>query len=220
MFIEKIKAALKTKYKSLGFSEKAFDGVASYLDKTVTKEEDIETATGGVESLFKAFQGEVDIVRTSKSGLEKQFDEYKKEHPEETPPADVPPITQPAPNINDPATFAKMLADASAAAIQAQLKPLQDKITGFEQQTAAEKRQAEITSAAKSRGIPDKMLSILNVPNDTNLDDYFKGVQQTMADEGFKLTVPPAGGSAPVSNEAEIANSIREGTKQIVEQKK
>lgn len=75
---EKILVALKTKYKTFGFGEKAFDGVADYLSKTVTDESQIETAIGGVEGLLKAFQGDIDTVRNAKSGLQKELDELKK----------------------------------------------------------------------------------------------------------------------------------------------
>lgn len=44
---EKILVALKTKYKTFGFGDKAFDGVADYLSKTVTEESQIETAISG-----------------------------------------------------------------------------------------------------------------------------------------------------------------------------
>ena len=74
---EKILVALKTKYKTFGFGDKAFDGVADYLSKTVTEESQIETAISGVEGLLKAFQGDIDTVRNEKSGLQKQLDELK-----------------------------------------------------------------------------------------------------------------------------------------------
>ncbi len=73
----KILSQLKTKYANLGFGEKAFDGVADYLSKTVTEESQIEAAIAGVEPLLKAFQGDVDKVRTEKSELQKQYDELK-----------------------------------------------------------------------------------------------------------------------------------------------
>lgn len=56
----KILQALKTRYKNLGFSEKAFEAVATFLETSVTDESEIDTATGGVESLLKAFQGDAD----------------------------------------------------------------------------------------------------------------------------------------------------------------
>ncbi len=61
----------------LGVWRKAFDGVADYLSKTVTEESQIEAAIAGVEPLLKAFQGDVDKVRTEKSELQKQYDELK-----------------------------------------------------------------------------------------------------------------------------------------------
>lgn len=57
---EKILAALKTKYKTLGFSDKALDGVADILAKTVTEETAIDAAIEGVEPLLKALQGDTD----------------------------------------------------------------------------------------------------------------------------------------------------------------
>jgi len=61
----KILQALKTKFKDLGFGEKAFEGVADYLATTVTDEANIETAISGVEPMLKSFQGEVDQRVTS-----------------------------------------------------------------------------------------------------------------------------------------------------------
>ena len=81
---QKILNALKTKYKTFGFGDKAFDGVADYLSKTVTEEAQIETTIGGVEGLLKAFQGEVDVVRNEKSGLQKELDALKAKPTEET----------------------------------------------------------------------------------------------------------------------------------------
>ena len=74
----KILTALKTKYKNLGFGEKAFDGVAEYLATTVTEEANIETAIGGVEAMLKAFQSEADKLRGENTTLKTQLDEAKK----------------------------------------------------------------------------------------------------------------------------------------------
>lgn len=86
---EKILSALKTKYKNLGFGEKAFSGVADYLAANVTEEDQIETAIGGVENLLKAFQGDIDNrvntalakAKAEKGGDSTQPD--KKENPGE-----------------------------------------------------------------------------------------------------------------------------------------
>ena len=81
----KILAALKTKYANLGLGDKAFDGVAALLVKTVTKEEEIEgaVAEASVETLLKTIQSSVDAERTKASQATKALEDYKKAHPEE-----------------------------------------------------------------------------------------------------------------------------------------
>lgn len=74
---EKLKEALKTKYKTLGFADKTFESVAAILEATVKEESEIETAIAGVEPLLKAFQGEVDKVRTEKSKKDTELAELK-----------------------------------------------------------------------------------------------------------------------------------------------
>lgn len=93
---EKILAALKTAYAKLGLSDKAFDGVASLLEKTVTDEAQIATAISGdeVKALLTAIQGQVDSLRNKLSDKEKELNDYKEAHPETTPPA-TPPATPP-----------------------------------------------------------------------------------------------------------------------------
>ena len=74
---EKIKSALKDKYKSMGFGDKAIDSVAEYLSGRIKEESEIETAISGVESLLKAFQGETDRVRTEKAAAERRLSEIE-----------------------------------------------------------------------------------------------------------------------------------------------
>lgn len=74
---QKILALLKNKYKNLGFSEKAYDGVAGYLEPSIKEEADVETAIAGVEGLLKVFQGEADSIRTAKSTAEKRLAELE-----------------------------------------------------------------------------------------------------------------------------------------------
>lgn len=76
---QKIIAALKTRYKNIGLGEKAFDGVAAFLEKTVTKEEDIEAAVAGddVAALVRAIQGDQDSLRAKNTELQRSLDELK-----------------------------------------------------------------------------------------------------------------------------------------------
>ena len=69
----KIKTALETKYKNLGFGDKAFEGVADYLANSVTEEAGIDTAIAGVEQLLKAFQSDTDRTRTAKAEAERKL---------------------------------------------------------------------------------------------------------------------------------------------------
>lgn len=70
---KKILEALKNRYKNLGLGDKAFDGVATYIEPSVKEDADIETAITGVEGLLKAFQGEADKLRTEKTAAEKRL---------------------------------------------------------------------------------------------------------------------------------------------------
>ena len=62
---DKILNALRTEYANLGLGEKAFDGVASFLEKTVTEEDKIAEAVKeeSVRNLLKSIQGESDSLR-------------------------------------------------------------------------------------------------------------------------------------------------------------
>lgn len=92
----KILAALKTKYSNLGLSDKAFDGVAALLVKTVTKDEEIDTAVAGseVEVLLKSIQSSVDAERTKAAQAAKDLEDYKKAHPEQGGSGDNPEVKQ------------------------------------------------------------------------------------------------------------------------------
>ena len=202
---EKILVALKTKYKTFGFGDKAFDGVADYLSKTVTEESQIETAIGGVEGLLKVFQGEVDFVRNEKSGLQKELDTLKGK------------IEKPNPSPDEKPDMAKIIADAVANAV----KPLSDKLTQFETEKVQATRQEQILAKAKEYGIPESQAKRYFIPNDADLDTYFKDAKQELNNEGFAGVVPPESVEAKIEKESDaIAKMINDGTKEIVEQNK
>lgn len=84
---QKILKALKTKYSSKGLSDKALDGVAAFLEKTVTDEAQIDAAISeaSVESLVNIYQSEADALRSAKAKAEKDLADYKAAHPEKDP---------------------------------------------------------------------------------------------------------------------------------------
>lgn len=80
----KILNALKTEYATMGLGEKAFDGVAAFLVKTVTEESKIDEAIKAdeVKMLLKGFQGDTDSLRGKAAQLQKDYDAYKAAHPD------------------------------------------------------------------------------------------------------------------------------------------
>lgn len=208
----KILVALKTKYKTFGFGDKAFDGVADYLSKTVTEESQIETAISGVEGLLKAFQGDIDTVRNEKSGLQKQLDELKNK------------IENPNPNPNPnpkPEDKKDDMATIIANAVSAAVKPLSDELAQFKAEKSQATRQEQIMAKAKKYGIPENYAKRCAIKDDEDLDTYFKDLKQEFANDGFKGVTPPESAEAKIEKEAEsIAKMIDEGTNAIVEQNK
>ena len=204
---EKILVALKTKYKTFGFSDKAFDGVADYLSKTVTEESQIETAIDGVEGLFKGFQGDVDYVRNEKSGLQKQLDELKKKIENPNP--------QPKPKEekkDDVPSWAQALIDSN--------KTLSEKLAGYEQERAQAQRNAQVSAKAKEYGIPETLVPMLNIPNDADLDTFMKDAKQTFVNAGLQSVLPDSGDPKPTDDIDSIVATIDKVTKEIVEQAK
>lgn len=203
---EKILVALKTKYKTFGFSEKAFDGVADYLSKTVTEESQIETAIDGVEGLFKGFQGDVDFVRNEKSGLQKQLEELKKKIENSNP--------QPKPKDekkDDVPAWAQAIIDSN--------KTLSEKLAGYEQERVQAQRNAQVSAKAKEYGIPETLVPMLNIPNDADLDTFMKDAKQTFVNAGFQgVQVPTTSEQRTEKENHEIATMIKKGTEEINKQ--
>ncbi len=84
----KIINALRTKYQRFGLSNEAIDRIASAKEKTVTSEDQIETAIADAETMgliATELQKSADVERRKASDLQKSFDEYKEKHPDTTP---------------------------------------------------------------------------------------------------------------------------------------
>lgn len=129
--------ALKTTYANLGLSDKAFDGVASFLEKTVTKEDEIDGVIKkeDVKNLLKAFQGESDSLRNRAAQLQKDFDAYKVSHPEKTEEKPDEPDEEPA--------YVKALREQNAAIIA--------RLDKSEKEAKAKGLLAEIVSESKKK---------------------------------------------------------------------
>ena len=82
---EKIIAALKTKYQRFGLSNEAIDRIASAKEKTVTSEEEIESAVADaqtMELIATELQKMRDKEIRTRTDLQSNFDKYKEAHPE------------------------------------------------------------------------------------------------------------------------------------------
>lgn len=186
----KILAQLKTKYANLGFGDKAFDGVADYLSKTVTEETQIETAISGVESLLKAFQGDVDKVRTELAQKKTELEDLKKKSTE--------PIKIDPPAEDEPAWF-KAWKEEQTKKIEAIEKENQS----FKAEKAKETRSAQVAAKVKELGIPDWRMKGVAVPE--NLDDagittFLTEIKQDMITAG--LSGKPQSGLSATKEDA------------------
>lgn len=124
--------------------------------------------------------------------------------------------TKPAPT-NETQDIAKLIADAVSAAVS----PLSDKLTQFEAAKAKETRDEQILAKAQEYGIPDTIAKRYAIPDDADLDSYFKDAKQELANAGFNGIPSPESSDAKIEKEnASIAKMINEGTKMIVEQNK
>ena len=109
------------------------------------------------------------------------------------------------------------MATIIANAVSAAVKPLSDKLAQFETEKSQATRQEQVMAKAKEYGIPETFAKRYAIPDDADLDTYFKDVKQELANIGFSGVNPPESAEVKIEKEAEsIANMISEGTKTIV----
>lgn len=215
----KILQQLKQRYSNLGVSDKAFDGVAEFLSKTITEEERIAESVAGAEAFLKAYQSDVDKERTSASTLRKELEALKKETQ--------PKPTDPKPNDNqgnEPTEREKALLERMDA-LQSQLGQLIG-------QRSHEGKLAQITALLGEKNIPESFytmaLSGRTFGEDTNVGELVANIEQgytkfqdESANDRFK------GGGKPEAGEqsgddvmASIVKQVNEGTEAILNEKK
>ena len=192
---EKLLASLKTKYKNLGFGDKAFDGVADFLSKTVTKEEEIETAISGVEPLLKSFQGDIDKVRNEKDALQKQYDELKNNSKKKDDPADPPKKDD---DTDEPAWF-----KAYREKQEAETTALKQKIEGYEKKENQASYLSKVKSKLKEKSVPESfwVKRGINIENDEQVETVISEIEsdwtefkQEQVNSGVMIDVPPSSG--------------------------
>lgn len=113
------------------------------------------------------------------------------------------------------------MATIIANAVSAAVKPLSDKLTQFETEKAQVTRQEQILAKAKEYGIPETFAKRYAIPEDADLNTYFKDAKQELANVGFSGVTPPESAETKIEKEVEsIAKMINEETKKDVEQNK
>lgn len=119
---------------------------------------------------------------------------------------------KPEPKPDEKPDIAKMIADGISAGI----KPFAEKLAAFEAKEAQNQRNAQVASVAKKYGIPDFMLKDRNIPDDADLDNYFKELKQDMVNNGYKESKAPETAEQRVEKENhDIAAMINKGTEAI-----
>lgn len=197
---EKILSALKTKYSNLGFGDKAFDGVAEFLSKTITKEEDVETGIAGVEMLLKAFQGDIDKVRTELSTKTKELEDLKKKNPE--PPKPEPP----KPSDDEPVWFKSWKEEQTK-----KLEALEKENQVFKAEKAKETRAAQIAAKVKELGIPDWRMKGVAVPDEldeTGITNFLTEIKQELVTQGLSGKVESGSLVGKTEQLKELAGSL------------
>lgn len=129
--LEKILAALKTKYSNIGFGDKAIQGVAAFLATTVTEEDKIDDAVSGMEPLLKSFQGDVDKrVTDAVAKAKKEFSKEPEKEPEKEKKEEPKKVES---KSDDMPEWAKSLIESN--------KSLTEKLSKFEGENTAKTRQ-------------------------------------------------------------------------------
>lgn len=209
--IEKILAGLQTKFP--GVETAILTRIANKKGENITDENAVNSIVEGVTFQdvltsygdFRAGDARVTAIR----GYEKQHN-LKDGKPIESP------QSQPNPQSEEKPDIASIVKEAVANAV----KPYTDKLNQVEAERNQATRQQQILAKAKEHGIPESLVSMLNIADDADLDAYMKDAKQTFINAGLSEVKPPHQGGSPKTENEEIAGMISARTKEIVESKK
>lgn len=215
----KILQRLKQDYSNLGVSEKAFDGVADFLSKTITEEERIPEVVANAGAFLKVYQSDVDKERTSAASARKELEAFKKE--QEPKPTDPKPKDNQG---NEPTEREKQMMQ--------QLEAQQKQIELILGQRSHEGKVAQITSILGEKKIPESFYSIAlsgrTFGEDTNVDELVTAIEQgytkfqdEIANNRFNGSgKPEEGGQSNDDPMASLVKQVNEGTEAILNEKK
>lgn len=172
---KEIAEALKTKYKSFGLSNEAWDRIASAKEETVTKEEDIEAGISDVATMdliAKELQKMRDSEIQKRTDLQREHDDYKAKHPDKQEGEQ-----KKTEEVKDEkADIARIVAEAVAAAV----KPVQTAFEEFKSQTSAK----EAKTLAKTKFYENKWTTKFK----EEADDAWERVDELNTAKGGSMT--------------------------------
>lgn len=209
--IEQILAALQQKFS--GVDTAILSRIANKKGEGVTDESKVNSIVEGIgfQDVLNSY-GDFRADGAASTAVKN----YERKHNLKDGKAVDEPTPTPTPT-NEPQDIAKLIAEAVSAAVS----PLSDKLTQFEAAKARETRGEQILAKAKEYGIPDTIAKRYAIPDDADLDSYFKDAKQELANAGFNGIPSPESSDAKIEKEnASIAKMINEETKSIVEQNK
>lgn len=173
---KKIAEALKTKYKSFGLSNEAWDRIASAKEETVTKEEEIADAIANVETMNLIAQ-ELQKMRDSeiqkRTDLQREHDDYKAKHPEKQTEED---DDDPKPTGLSEEKISKLIKDG----IEAGIKPFKEAFETFKSQTSAK----EAKTLAKTKFYENKWTTKFK----DEADDAWERAEELNSAKGDSMT--------------------------------
>mgnify|MGYP006955416541 CR=1 FL=1 len=210
---QKLFEALKTKF--VGVDAQILDRIATKKAEGQTDENQITSIVDGISfqdvlTSYGDFRAG-DASKTAVTNYEKKHN-LKEGKTIETPQPTPTPQPEP-PKPDDTPAWAKALIE--------QNKSLTEKIASIENKSTLEQRTAVIGAKAKEYGIPESLVKRMNVPEDADLDEYFKDAKQELSNLGFKDAKAPENPEVEIKKESEsIAAAITAQTKEIVEQTK
>lgn len=211
---ELIFTSLKQKF--VGADEATLLRIAEKKANGITDETKVQSIVEGVtfQDVLQSY-GDFRVNGAMETAKKNAIADYEKQHNLK----DGKVITQPKPNPK-PNDLPKEDVPQWAQTLMETNKALSDKLNAFEQQQNAKTRQEQILAKAKEYKINDAIIPLLNVPEDVDLDTYFKDTAQILINLGGGSNPPiPSGGGVKEENET-IAKWIEEGTKEELETKK
>ena len=210
--LEQILAGLQTKF--TGVDAAILTRIATKKAEGVTDETKVNSIVEGISfsdvlNSYGDFRAG-DATRTS-------VQNYEKKHNLK----DGKPIENPNPNPNPKPEDKKDDVPAWAQALIDSNKNLSTELSALKQEKLQATRQEQIMAKAKDYGIPETFAKRYAIPDDADLDTFFKDAKQELANIGFSGVNPPESAETKIEKENEsIAGMISEGTKTIVESKK